>query len=191
MNNSSIGDRLKYHRKLKGYSQDELAHRTTVTVRTIQRIEKQEVNPHLNTLKLLASALDIEVDDLIDLDNPKEEAIEKKWLLLLHSTPLLGYFIPFLNVLIPLFIWIHKRDDNPKYNRHGIKVINFQLTLVLVLSIFLITAITSWNQAIWAGVAFLLIGSGFVLMNVLMVVNSEKCFYPLAIPFFRVKKTNG
>ena len=42
MSNASIGERLKYQRKIKGYSQEELAHRTNVTVRTIQRIEKKK-----------------------------------------------------------------------------------------------------------------------------------------------------
>ena len=79
MNNSSIGERLKYQRKIKGYSQEELADRTNVTVRTIQRIEKEEVSPHLNTIKLLAIALDIEVDELVALDDPKEETVKKKW----------------------------------------------------------------------------------------------------------------
>lgn len=187
MNNSPLGERLKYHRKLKGFSQEELAQRTTVTVRTIQRIEKQEVNPHLNTVKLLATALEIEVDDLMALENPKNEAIKKKWLLLMHSTPLLGYFIPFLNVLLPLFIWIHKREDNPVYNKHGIKIINFQITLLLLLVILMLTGVTAWGQAIWGFLAFLFLGTIIIVINIFLVLKSEKCFYPLAIPFFKDK----
>ena len=72
-----------------------------------------------------AIALDIEVDELVALDDPKEETVKKKWLLLMHATPLAGLILPLLNVLIPLFLWIHKREDNPVYNEHGIKVINF------------------------------------------------------------------
>ena len=117
MNNPSLAERVKYYRKSKGYSQEELSNATQVTVRTIQRIEKGEVNPHLNTLKSLAAALDVEVHELLPLENPKEETIKKKWLLLLHATPLLGVFIPFCNVLIPLFIWIHKREDNLVYDK--------------------------------------------------------------------------
>ena len=139
MNNSSIGERLKYQRKIKGYSQEELADRTNVTVRTIQRIEKEEVSPHLNTIKLLAIALDIEVDELVALDDPKEETVKKKWLLLMHATPLAGLILPLLNVLIPLFLWIHKREDNPVYNEHGIKVINFQITVLILAILSLVT----------------------------------------------------
>jgi hypothetical protein len=45
------------------------------------------VNPHLQTIKLLATALDVEIEDLLIIENPKEEIILKKWLILLHGTP--------------------------------------------------------------------------------------------------------
>ena len=53
MGSKSIAEMLKYHRQAKGFSQEELSSRTNVTVRTIQRIENAEVNPHLNTVVLL------------------------------------------------------------------------------------------------------------------------------------------
>ena len=109
METKSIAKNLVYQRKLKGYTQEELSGRTEVTVRTIQRIEKGDVSPHLQTVRLLATALDIEVKDLLPLENPKEENIQKKWLLLLHSIPFLGFIIPLANILLPLFLWIHKR----------------------------------------------------------------------------------
>lgn len=52
MKNQSIGKKLVYQRKLKGYTQENLSEKTQVTIRTIQRIEKGEVNPHLQTIKL-------------------------------------------------------------------------------------------------------------------------------------------
>ena len=87
METQSIAKKLVYQRKLKGYTQEELSEKTQVTIRTIQRIEKGDVNPHLQTVKLLAAALNVEVEDLLVLENPKEEIIVKKWLILLHSTP--------------------------------------------------------------------------------------------------------
>ena len=128
MENSSIAKNLVYQRKLKGYSQEELSDKTQVTIRTIQRIEKGEVSPHLQTIKLLATALEIEVGDLLPLEDPREETIQKKWLLLLHATPVLGLVIPLCNVLFPLFLWIHKREDHPLYEKHGRAIVNFQIT---------------------------------------------------------------
>lgn len=188
MSNASIGERLKYQRKIKGYSQEELAHRTNVTVRTIQRIENEEVSPHLNTIKLLAVALEIEVDDLVLLENPREETVKKKWLLLLHATPLAGLFLPLLNVLIPLFLWIHKREDNPIYNEHGIKVINFQITVLIlaVLSFISLLTIEKWGFMIFISVIPICLG--IIIFNIIYVVQKNKCYYPFSIPFLSLKK---
>ncbi len=190
MDKQALAEKLKYHRKNNGFSQEELAHQTNVTVRTIQRIENAEVSPHLNTVKLLAVALDIEVQELLPLENPKEETIKKKWLLLLHATPLLGIFIPLGNVLIPLFIWIHKREDNPIYNEHGIKVINFQITtfFIAVLSFISLVTIEKWGFFIFISAVPICIA--IMLFNIVYVLQKEKSYYPLAIPFLKLKSTS-
>ncbi len=50
MKNQSLSENLIYQRKLKGLTQEELSDQTTVAVRTIQRIEKGDVQPHLQTV---------------------------------------------------------------------------------------------------------------------------------------------
>ncbi|PCE62723.1 serine hydrolase [Sediminicola luteus] len=180
METATLADRLRYQRKKKGWSQEELSLRTQVTVRTIQRIENAEVNPHLKTVTLLATALEIEVEDLLVLHDPKQETLLLKWLLLLHATPLLGLVLPLSNILIPLFLWIHKRDDNPKYWEHGAKVVNFQIS-------FLIYAIISFGLFMFMGYRLFLflipIWVAIILLNIGMVIKKGRCFYPMAIPF--------
>ncbi|WP_282087936.1 serine hydrolase [Aquimarina algiphila] len=185
MNNQSIAKNLIYQRKLKGFTQQELSARTEVTVRTIQRIEKGDVNPHLQTINLLATALEIEVDDLLQLENPKEEAIQKKWLLLLHGTPLLGFILPFCNVLFPLFLWIHKREDNTLYDRHGAKIVNFQITVLLlyVLSFVALLTIEKWGFLIFILVIPLCVL--IVIINIIYAIKESKCYYPFSIPFLK------
>lgn len=191
MENKSVAERVKYYRKLNGWSQEELSGKTNVTVRTIQRIENAEVNPHLNTIKLLAVALEVEVNDLISLENPKEETLKKKWLLLIHATPLLGIFIPLCNVLLPLFLWIHKREDNPIYDKHGVKVINFQITalLLVLLSFVSLLTIEKWGFIFFISIVPLCIS--IIIFNIIYVLKSEKCFYPLSIPFLRYKPSHA
>ena len=139
MKNASLSENLLYQRKLKGYTQEDLSEKTTVGVRTIQRIEKGETQPHLQTVKLLAVGLDIEVNDLLPIDNPNEETIQRKWMLLLHGIPFLGFIIPFGNILFPLFLWIHKANDNKIYDYHGRAIINFHssITLYFIISLLL------------------------------------------------------
>ncbi len=188
METQSLGNNLIYQRKLRGYSQEELSQKTEVTIRTIQRIEKGAVNPHLQTVKLLAAALSINVDDLLVLENPKEESIHKKWLLLMHGTPLLGFVLPFCNVLFPLFLWIHKREDNSLYDEHGIRIVNFHIT-VLILYILSFVALITIEK--WGFIFFILVIPTCVLIviaNIIYAVKEHKCYYPLAIPFLKFKK---
>lgn len=185
MENQSIAKNLVYQRKLKGYSQEELSENTKVTVRTIQRIEKGEVNPHLQTVKLLANALEIEVDDLLVIENPKEETIQKKWLLLMHGTPIIGLILPLCNILFPLFLWIHKREDNKLYDTHGRKIINFQITMTILFLASFIALITIKGIGFFLFISVIPYTLIVIIINVVSAINSQRCFYPLAIPFLK------
>jgi len=183
MQNRSVAKNLVYQRKLKGCTQEALADKTSVTVRTIQRIEKGEVNPQLHTLKLLAAALDIGLEDLLPLEHPKEESAQKKWLLLLHSSPLLGGLVPFLNILVPLFIWMHKREDHSIYDRHGKAVINFHITISLIFLLSLIALVTVQGYGFLFFICVISFTVLVMLANIISAVTTKKCYYPLAIPF--------
>jgi transcriptional regulator with XRE-family HTH domain len=52
-----FGERLKELRTNLNYSQKELSEKTGLTLRTIQRIENNEVKPSLHSLKLIGNAL--------------------------------------------------------------------------------------------------------------------------------------
>lgn len=187
MKKQSLRDNLIYQRKLKGFTQDELAEKTTVGVRTIQRIEKGDVQPHLQTVKLLAVGLDVEVDDLLILENPKEESIQRKWMLLIHASPFFGLIIPFANVIFPLFTWISKAEDNKIYDTHGRAVINFHCTinLLVIISLLLFFIIPGYNY--FLTVAVFLFGIIISLKNVMSALGLGTCKYPFSIHFLKPK----
>lgn len=190
MEKQSLAKNLIYQRKRKGYSQEELSARTQVNVRTIKRIEKGDSTPHLQTIKLIATALEIEVDTLLPIENPQEESIQKKWLLLMHGAPVLGFIIPFCNVLLPLFLWIHKRQDNRLYDVHGVKVINFHITVLILyaLSIISLLTIEKWGFLIF--IVLIPICVLIVILNIFSAIKNHNCYYPLSIPFVRPKNVD-
>ncbi len=187
MKQQTLKENLLYHRKLKGLTQEELADKTTVGVRTIQRIEKGEVQPHLQTIKLLAVGLNVEVDDLIVLDNPKEETVKRKWMLLLHGSPFFGLIIPFANVLFPLFIWMSKAQDNKIYDSHGRAVINFHCTinLLLILSLLLFFVLPGYNFFITG--AIFIFGLIVSVKNLMSTLDTGEFNYPFSISFLKPK----
>lgn len=187
MKQQTLRDNLRYQRKLKGFTQEELSERTTVGVRTIQRIEKGEVQPHLQTVKLLAAGLNIEVDTLIVLEDPNEEVIARKWMLLLHGLPFFGFIIPFGNILFPLFLWIHKAEDNRIYDEHGRAVINFHCTvdLLIIFSLILFFVIPGYN--FFGTGAVFLYGLFFSIKSLMTALSAHQYYYPLSIPFLKPK----
>lgn len=187
MENQTLGKKLKYQRTSKGFTQEELSDASTVGVRTIQRIEKEEVQPHLQTVKLLAEGLKIDLEDLMVLENPNEETIERKWMLLLHSIPFLGLIVPFGNVFFPLFMWIHKSKDNLIYDNHGKAIVNFHssITLYFVISLLLFFPFPGYNFFLTG--AIFLFGIITSIVNVISALNNGTYNYPLSIPFLKKK----
>ncbi|MGB1042900.1 MAG: DUF4870 domain-containing protein [Tenacibaculum sp.] len=187
MEHNTLGKRLKYQRTLKGFTQEALSEKSTVGVRTIQRIEKEETTPHLQTVQLLANGLEVALDELMLIDNPNEETIQKKWMLLLHATPFLGFIIPFANIFFPLFLWIHKANDNGIYNNHGKAIINFHCSIVIyfIASLLLFFPFPGYNFFLTGAV--ILFGIITSIINTMSALNSNKCKYPLSIPFLKKK----
>ena len=189
MKNASLAENLVYQRKLKGYTQEDLSDKTTVGVRTIQRIEKGEVQPHLQTVKLLAVGLDINVDELLVLDDPNEETVQRKWMLLIHGTPFLGLIIPFASVLVPLFIWISKADDNKIYDAHGRAVVNFHATIIVLIIVSLLLFFPFPGYNFFGTGAVVLYGLVISILNIMWAVDSHSFNYPLSIPFLKPTRT--
>lgn len=184
--NRTLARNLIYQRKLKGLSQKELSEKTNVTLRTIQRIENGETEPHLQTIKLLSAALEIEIEELLPLDNPKEENIQQKWLLLMHATPFAGFILPLFNILVPLFLWILKREDNAIYDYHGRKVINFQISTTILFVLTFICLITVPGLGFLLFISVIPFAVIVMLINIFRVVNDKKPYYPLSIRFLKI-----
>jgi uncharacterized Tic20 family protein/DNA-binding XRE family transcriptional regulator len=120
MNQPYLGQKITELRQLKGLTQEQLAEKCEVSARTIQRIESGEVDPRSYTLQCLSQALGFDFEELDgSRDNP--------WLLLLHLSSMLCI------VILPLVLWSWKKNRSPLIDRQGRQVLNFQVTMTLVL----------------------------------------------------------
>jgi len=61
-----IGQRLKRLRTLRALTQAELADRAGVTTATVARIERDEIEPRMTTLRKLAAALEVDPAELVE-----------------------------------------------------------------------------------------------------------------------------
>lgn len=80
-----IGKRFKYIRKLRGYSQDDIADYLSVSVSAVKKWEQDKNDPNTGLLIQLAELFKVSVDYLldrsdkyiIDTDNPLFEKIDR------------------------------------------------------------------------------------------------------------------
>ena len=134
MERTTIAKKIIHYRKLKGITQEMLSEITGLNVRTIQRIESGEVDPRLFTLKSIADALGVNLEELL----PEPTQHELNQLAILHITPL-GYFLfPVIgNVLFPFIFWMLKREQINGIDKHGKEILNGQLTYSIIVAIII------------------------------------------------------
>jgi transcriptional regulator with XRE-family HTH domain len=128
---SDIKEKLKDYRRLKNFSQENLAETSGISIRTIQRIEKGESIGSAYTLNKLATALGIDVLQLTD--HPVGDPYfpdDREKLNILNLSVLSVILIPLCNIILPLFILLRNRD-NRELHQWGRRIVNFQLLWTL------------------------------------------------------------
>jgi len=175
-----IGQKIKELRVLQGLTQEDLAAKTNLSVRTIQRIESGEVDPRSYTLQLLADALKVDLELFTAEKTPliKQEEARKenqKWRSLLHLSGLFVLIVP------PILLWLWKKEELKEAQQDYKDIMNFQWSMLLYIIASLLLSV------LVVGIILLpLIGifsSVIVLMNTVKVSNGQEYSYPLSIRF--------
>ncbi len=180
--------KLANYRRNKGLSQQQLADVSGVSARTIQRIESGKVEAHPATLKMLADSLEIGTEELMVNDPlPKSPEIrnEDKIKPFFHILASIGLFFPVFNVILPGLLWFFKKDEDQVYDLEGKLVINFQITisLLLVPSILLMVFVFSVGFPLVMIIYFYALV--MCVINIFRSINKRDSFYPLTYRFLR------
>jgi len=123
---------LKTLREAKNLTQTELAEKSGLSLRTIQRIESGNI-PKGFTLKAIAKALDLDPEDLF---SSTEESIDLDRAKLINLSALSGLIIPFGGIIFPAILTYKTKD--PVNRELGKNIISFQIVLAAVVSILMI-----------------------------------------------------
>lgn len=169
---------LKKIRELKNLTQEELAEKSGLSVRTIQRIEAG-VQPKGYTLKMLALSLDVperdlripeiqfqqeteveEIPEIPEKEKPVNFTLVK--LINLSSIPLAWF--PVANVLPPLLIMLFTKEKSPIVKQ----IISLQVFLAIISPVvFMITALFKPGHSVVLAVMILL-----VLINIYIILRN-------------------
>lgn len=108
---------------------------------------------------------------------------EKNMAMFCHLGAFSGVLIPFGNIIVPLIIWLTKKEDSEFVNYHGKESLNFQITMAIafIISFILVFVIIG---------IFLLIGLGIFELVVIIIASikaseGKPYNYPFSIKFIK------
>ncbi len=196
MINLELAKKIKELRTKKGFSQEELANLTNLSLRTIQRIEGGETEPRGDTLKRLANAFDVTPNDLITWIAHEDRG----YIAFLNLSALSFIAFPLLGIIVPLALWVLKKDKIKNLEGVGKRLINFQISWCIVF--FSFYAFIIFGQAFGLSMqnigrlgmpeTYLLLFILFYLFNIMLIIintircfNQKKPFYQPAIRFLK------
>jgi uncharacterized Tic20 family protein len=193
MNQPDLGLKIAELRQQKGLTQEKLAEYCEVSTRTIQRIESGEVEPRSFTRNSLSNILGFDLGK----ENTNNEHL---WLALLHISSAVSF------VFIPLLLWSWKKDQSYKIDQQGRHVLNFQITIMLLLFsfalMFMIAPMVSMmvqgldGDTGWLGdiftilpplpILFLAVFTTYqAVLNTVRSLSEKPIHYALSIPFVK------
>lgn len=128
-------NKVAFYRQKLNYTQTELAEKSGLSLRTIQRIESGNI-PKNHTLTSIAKVFEIDIEKLLEEqeDYPTSDWITIKFL---NISALLFLIIPFGNLIFPIIIW-YKNKTQLEVNKIGLQIINIQILWTLMTSVLLI-----------------------------------------------------
>ena len=132
-----------------------------------------------------------------NLQNEKTPEISREtsnFLVFLHLSQLSGLIIPLGNLIVPIVMWLVRKDEK-LIDKQGRMVVNFQISMTIYMiipSIIMFFYLFSAEEIKFA-VFFIIVIAIFILIPILVlimaIVNSirasknEKVSYPLTIKF--------
>ena len=161
--------KLKHVREQQNLTQEELAEKSGISVRTIQRIESG-ISPKGHTLKALSNGLKISEKELLN-EQPKIELLEKKTITisgeenqidfskikLINLSSVLFVVLPPFNILAPLIFCSILKQKNHLTN----KIISLQIIWTILAPIIFMLGI------------FLKLGHSFTIVLLIVIVLSN------------------
>lgn len=137
MERQNIQEQIKFTRKQKGLTQQDLAERAGVSLRTIQRVEKGTEEISGFSLKQISQVLEIPLEQLI-MPNVNQMSIDKDQtgsIKGLYLSSLLLFVNPLLGLLVPAIIGSTKQNKSDFYKKELRKMITAHALALFFLSI--------------------------------------------------------
>lgn len=134
------------------------------------------------------------MNDIIPNNNSAQggKLNHEKWLTVAMYVGGMVNIFPFSNIIVPLVIWLLKKDESNIIKSHGINVLNFQITIsILMLVILGITALTFFLVVTipLSGFAVFALAIANIIVSIIGAVKAYKNeFYQLPLQYKFIKE---
>lgn len=105
---------------------------------------------------------------------------DRQLLVITHLSQLVTLIIGFGSLIVPLILWLSKKDDVYQMDAHGKSIVNFQLSLIIY-AIICVPLILLLGLGL---IGFLILGVVaivFPIINAIKASNGEAPSYPLSL----------
>lgn len=120
------------------------------------------------------------------VDEPNQGPIDsetKNWAMVLHLSLLSGLIVPLAGLIVPIVIYILKKDTLPGIIPHGHVVFNWMVSALIYAVISMILIVIGIGILLLAALAILSIV--FPIIGGVKASDGEVWSYPLSIKFFK------
>lgn len=107
---------------------------------------------------------------------------DRQLLVVTHLSQLLTVLTGFGGLIVPLVIWLSKRDESYQLDEHGKNIINFQLSLI-VNCIICIPLILFFGLGLLGFIVLGVVSVLFPIINAIKASHGENPKYPLSFNF--------
>jgi len=171
-------EKIKTLRQRHGLSQEELAERSGLSLRTIQRIENGETEPRGDSLKRVSAALDVTPNDIMEWAMQNNDRLLSN----LNLSALAGLIFPLLGIVVPYILWNDIKDTVKGARHTGKEIINFQITWIILHIVFWAMVFLVLRKAVFVVIMLNILLFWFNLIQIL--VNQWRIGKGKAVRYF-------
>ena len=101
------------------------------------------------------------------------------WAMVLHLSVLAGFVVPLAGLIVPLVIWLLKKEDIPEIDAHGKIVVNWIISAIIYGAVSYVLTFLLIGFLLLIALAVLVVI--FPIIGAIKAYNGEIWRYPLSI----------
>jgi uncharacterized Tic20 family protein len=108
---------------------------------------------------------------------------DNQLLVLMHLSQLLDFVTGFGGLIVPLVLWLTKKDEIKKLDEQGKMILNFRISMFiyLIISAILTLIVIGIVGLIAIGIIMFI----YPIVNAINVSNGKEPYYPFSIEFIK------